>query len=182
MSWKQRSVLLSILLVCFGIVGGICWWGAQAPKHQPDKQLDALEPTRSDIPRGQASSSDSRDASTDSDSLLGEVMSDAGGRVKVRRGTWNPLPEECQELLSTYQQQENCLLVHAGYLDLLGRTWGCVIRGIDWAEVGIVREAVGATEGEVLVMRFEPKDVSEETLRVLQAELNTAETSHGVSE
>lgn len=182
MSWRQRGTLVGILLVCFGIVGSICWWGVNTNDGLPDQQLDAVEPIRSDSPPETEQESRSPDVSVVSDSPLGDVMSDVGGRIKVRRGTHNPLPDECRELLSTYQEQENCVLMHAGYLDLLGRTWGCVVRGLDWVEVGVVREAVDETEGEVIVMRFEPEDITAESLRVLQNELTASEIRHGSPE
>ena len=40
-----------------------------------------------------------------------------------------------------YRAQGEVVLAHAGWIDLVGRTWGCVVRGPSWSELCLVCEA-----------------------------------------
>ncbi len=41
-------------------------------------------------------------------------------------------------LIKRYREQTGTTLVHAGWLDLVGRCWGCVVVGPGWADVCLV--------------------------------------------
>lgn len=49
--------------------------------------------------------------------------------------------EAAREVLGEYRSQGEVVLAHAGWIDLLGRTWGCVVRGSSWSELCLVCEA-----------------------------------------
>lgn len=49
--------------------------------------------------------------------------------------------EAAREVLDEYRSQGEVVLAHAGWIDLLGRTWGCVVRGPSWSELCLVCEA-----------------------------------------
>ena len=49
--------------------------------------------------------------------------------------------EAAREVLGEYRSQGEVVLAHAGWIDLLGRTWGCVVRGPSWSELCLVCEA-----------------------------------------
>lgn len=50
-------------------------------------------------------------------------------------------------------RQAGAVLVHAGWVDLLGRVWGCVASGPGWVDVCLVRETdAGSSEVEVARM------------------------------
>jgi len=53
------------------------------------------------------------------------------------------LEEAASECLRSYQGQEKAVLVSAGYLDLLGRVWGCTVQGDGWVDVCVVRADEG---------------------------------------
>ena len=47
------------------------------------------------------------------------------------------------EVLERYEETEGCTLVYAGYLDLFGNVWACVVMGPGWAELSVVRSTEG---------------------------------------
>lgn len=49
--------------------------------------------------------------------------------------------EAAREVLGEYRSQDEAVLAYAGWIDLLGRTWGCVVRGSSWSELCLVCEA-----------------------------------------
>ena len=64
----------------------------------------------------------------------------------------SPLPVEqsASELLAEYEDLGTSALVRAGYLDLMGEVWCCVVQGDGWVDVCEVRPAEG---GGSLVLR-----------------------------
>ena len=52
----------------------------------------------------------------------------------------SPLVEEATEVLEAYEEQGDCIVAKAGYLDFLGGTWGCVLQGSDWVDICVVSE------------------------------------------
>ncbi len=64
-----------------------------------------------------------------------------------------PAAEEAGRVLDEYAARGDCVVARSGWLDLLGRTWGCVIQGEGWVDVCVVgeRESGGS---EVGVMRM----------------------------
>ena len=64
----------------------------------------------------------------------------AGGDGTKSWGSERPLAEEAQTILVDYRQRKDCVLVHAGYVDLVGRAWSCVIQGDGWVDICVVRE------------------------------------------
>ncbi|MGQ5425650.1 hypothetical protein ACULPM_01250 [Thermophilibacter sp. ZX-H3] len=66
--------------------------------------------------------------------------------------------DEGASVLEGYQSRGDCVLAHAGYIDLAGRVWACVVQGAGWAEVCVVQE--GASGGcEVVSWRMDAGDV-----------------------
>lgn len=65
------------------------------------------------------------------------------------------LPTVAQGLVLDYRSQGNCLLRHAGYLDLLGNVWGCVVQGPKWVDVCVVSQGNGESESVVRIERLE---------------------------
>lgn len=67
---------------------------------------------------------------------------DSAEGQEVERYTVNKsLKATGTELLRHYQNQRNCILLRAGYLDLLGHTWGFAVHGAGWADVCIIETA-----------------------------------------
>ena len=45
----------------------------------------------------------------------------------------------CANVLERHQNSQACELVYAGYLDLFGNVWACLVLGEGWAEIDIVK-------------------------------------------
>lgn len=63
-------------------------------------------------------------------------------------------------LLATYRDGEPCVLCQAGYIDLVGDAWSCVVQGAGWVDICVVRQGDGAST--VSVMRLEADQVAAE--------------------
>lgn len=48
--------------------------------------------------------------------------------------------EVAADVVREYCSRGDCVVARAGCLDLLGRTWGCVMQGAGWVELCVVRE------------------------------------------
>ena len=66
-----------------------------------------------------------------------------------------PLPEAAKDVLARYEAQGDCLLCEAGYLDLQGNVWGCVVQGDGWVEVQVVKSVDGGTGSELSVVHMD---------------------------
>lgn len=62
-----------------------------------------------------------------------------------------------RDVLERYQRQGGVLLAHAGWLDLQGRSWGCVASGGEWVEVCLVTWRSEA-ESVLVRMRMEAEE------------------------
>lgn len=68
--------------------------------------------------------------------------------------------EEASALLTDRREEGDCVLMRAGYLDLFGGTWGCVLQGVGWVEICLVgEEGDGCVVG---VWRMDVGDVARE--------------------
>ena len=52
-----------------------------------------------------------------------------------------PLEEEAAKRLEGYRSEGTCTLECAGYLDLYGNAWGCLVQGDGWVEILVIRDA-----------------------------------------
>ena len=68
------------------------------------------------------------------------------------------LPDASQELVERYRDRGDCLLRQAGYLDLLGDAWSCVVQGPDWVDVCVVSATSDDVGSVVRVQRLEESD------------------------
>ena len=75
---------------------------------------------------------------------LDTLSRDQGSEVREER-----YPEEAdvaaRTVLGRYEADGTCLLASAGYLDLFGRVWGCVVEGPGWVDVCVVEETAEGT-------------------------------------
>ena len=79
---------------------------------------------------------------------LSALASDEGTEVSEER-VREALPVAAEEVLAQYRANGTCLLMQAGYLDLLGNVWGCVTEGPGWVDVCVVEEV----QDEMCVVR-----------------------------
>lgn len=89
---------------------------------------------------------------------LGPVAAEVGdgrlsGRVSARQVALD-VPEAAGEVLRSYRDR-GLLLVEAGWLDLGGDVWGCVVWSGKWSEVCLVSGDPSGSGSEVRVMRIE---------------------------
>lgn len=52
-----------------------------------------------------------------------------------------PLEQEAGQRLAAYHHEGGCTLECAGYLDLYGNAWGCLVHGDGWVEILVIRDA-----------------------------------------
>ena len=64
------------------------------------------------------------------------------------------LEQEAEERIIASRQQDGCTLECAGYLDLFGNAWGCVVQGDGWVEVVVIR-SVAESACSVQTIRLE---------------------------
>lgn len=90
----------------------------------------------------------------------GELGSGLGiGSMGGRRETSaRDVASEAAAALAELRDQGDCVLVRAGYLDLSGRVWGCVVQGDGWSEVRVVRES--GQGSEIVTWRLDAADVA----------------------
>ena len=69
------------------------------------------------------------------------------------------LEDEAARVLEERRERGDCVVARSGYLDLAGRTWGCVLQGSGWAEVVIVSEG-DAGGSSVVRLLMDAEDVS----------------------
>jgi len=70
--------------------------------------------------------------------------------------------DEGTELLEGYADGGDCVLAQSGYLDLLGRSWGCVIQGEGWVDICIVQEGPSGEGSTRSVIHMDATDAAEE--------------------
>lgn len=90
-------------------------------------------------------------------SLAGEVASVSG--VQLLESELD-VGEAAARVLGERRDAGGCVVARSGYLDLSGRTWGCVLQGSDWVEVVVVRGDAGGDGCEVVTMRMDAEDVA----------------------
>ena len=70
--------------------------------------------------------------------------------------------EEGVEVLEEYEARGGCVLAQSGYLDLLGRSWGCVIQGEGWVDICVVQEGRDGEGSTLSVIHMDADDVARE--------------------
>lgn len=66
--------------------------------------------------------------------------------------------EAAEEAVVRYRDRGDCIVARAGYLDLFGRTWGCVMQGCGWVDVCVVSQSEGEQTSTVKTVRMEVAD------------------------
>ncbi|MBM6988072.1 MAG: hypothetical protein I3I99_00485 [Olsenella umbonata] len=71
------------------------------------------------------------------------------------------LQDTAAQLLEEYARVGKCVLVRAGYLDLLGNNWSCTVVGDGWVDTVVVRGTGDSRKSEVKVVRMDAKEWEE---------------------
>lgn len=90
-----------------------------------------------------------------------EVLDDAAGSGGER--SWSSelsLEDEAARVLGEAAERGDCVLARAGYLDLLGGTWGCVTQGSGWTEVCVVWARTDGTGCEARAWRLDASELA----------------------
>lgn len=93
----------------------------------------------------------------DAVSLASEVASASGAHLLKSE---LDVREAAARVLGERRDAGDCVVARAGYLDLSGRAWGCVLQGSGWVEVVVVRGDAGEGGSEVVTMRMDAGDVA----------------------
>lgn len=98
---------------------------------------------------------------------LGEFVPEALGRIsdEVAQAPASretevvdaPVADAAQRLVEDRRTRADAVLVQAGYLDLKGDSWGCVISGAGWVEVVVV-SATEDGKSQVTTLRMEAEE------------------------
>lgn len=81
------------------------------------------------------------------------------GAEMAQRRSERTLVDEGERVLEGYRLRGDCIVAQAGYLDLSGKVWGCVVQGAGWVELCVIREG---DEGgsEVVSWHMDADDVA----------------------
>ena len=71
------------------------------------------------------------------------------------------MQDTAAQLLEEYARAGKCVLVRAGYLDLLGNNWSCTVVGDGWVDTVVVRGAEDPRKSEVKVVRMDVREWEE---------------------
>lgn len=134
---RPGRVVAIVALACALVATALLWAGAGGPTM------------------GEGAREGASDDAVGSSSLGVDVPT---GARATRHESGRSVVDEGASVLEGYQSRGDCVLAHAGYIDLAGRVWACVVQGAGWAEVCVVRE--GASGGcEVVSWRMDAGDV-----------------------
>ena len=89
--------------------------------------------------------------------LLGSEVGELVSQEVTRSRMSLPVPEAAIEILTSHEAARDCLLVKAGYLDLNGQVWSCLVQGGDWVEIQVVRALDEEGSSEVFTIRMDAK-------------------------
>lgn len=104
---------------------------------------------------GEGVAEEGRDAERGDGLGLGD---DALGRqVAERRGS---VEEVASQLIEERRDAGDCVLARAGYLDVSGKAWGCLLQGSRWVEICIVVERDGGEGCSVHTWRLDADEAA----------------------
>jgi len=161
----RRPLAVAALAVIGVVLALVLAW--QVPQAPFPKGGDAEPASGSSASLGKGPGADSAEGSDKGP--WGSVAAEGAGNAQVdgaevtsyRSGL--DLRGQSSELLRGYRDAGSCLLREAGYLDLVGNAWGCVVQGPTWVDVCVVtaREDGGSDVRIVHMRSDEWEDVYE---------------------
>lgn len=94
--------------------------------------------------------------------LMGEEAAQALDEGTTKALVPERLEQAAYDALSTYKARRDCVLVRAGFIDLLGNVWSCTVRGGDWVEIQVMTSLGDDVGTEVLTVRMDARTWQEE--------------------
>lgn len=143
---RGKVVALAALGVLAAVLGFLTR-AAMAPTEPGAGSMSLQEAAREEL--AEAPEVDAR-----AQGLAEGLLGDSAAQVSA---TELDVPEASAEVLEGYAARSDCALGQAGYLDVTGSAWGCVVLGGDWAEICVV--FAGEKGSEVRTWRLSQGDV-----------------------
>ncbi len=143
---RKRAWPLAVVLVALAVMAVLVAWGLGAS--------EVTESSDETVP--------SEYAAEDGATLEGEldlVLGIASASQATRYESERSLVDEARSVLEDREGRGDCVVAKSGYLDLAGRTWGCVLQGDGWAEVLVVSEDEESSGCEVVSWLMDVEDV-----------------------
>lgn len=112
-------------------------------------------------PSAGAGSGSGQDASSWDDEYELTLPSDLEAGLTPEEGTLSErvvdkdLPDAAAALLAEYGAEPGTLLARSGWLDLVGRVWGCVVMGPGWVDVCLLSDGQSDGRTRVKTLRME---------------------------
>ena len=117
-----------------------------------------------DAGRSEASGSAEEDLSSETAQLLanagGTFPEDISADEVESYTVDKPLKTASSQLMESYEDRGDCVLLEAQYLDLIGKVWGFSVEGQGWADVCILKET-GSGKTQVEVVHLEAVEGSD---------------------
>lgn len=134
-----------MLAIVTALTALFCAWGWYCT-HEEKNVRESPQDTESRFPTNEGEEADE----------LRRIRDDA--RVTSYQ-TSEELPETASELVLRYRDQRDCMVRSAGYIDMLGNAWSCLMEGPGWVDLCVVLQ--GDEGCSVQVIRMEVKDWEE---------------------
>ena len=163
--WVSEACMAVACVVALVALCLMCWRGWRATRRSLDaggsatrEQEGERRTERSEADEGASRGGHGvlphdRGDGTSSDPVA-EILSAADATVHEETGE---VEQVATRLLVSYRDARNCALAEAGYLDLLGSVWGCVVQGDGWVDVCIVEQTTESS-CRVHVMRLDARE------------------------
>lgn len=135
--------MLACALVVAAAVLGVWMMVRRAGGQGPEAEESARSQMHREQARGdEGASADEGALVTPDDPATVDTAPEApdGSQVVVSHLESEPVPEAARAALAAYRDEGTCVLAHAGYLDLLGMVWGCVVQGDGWVDICTVSQ------------------------------------------
>ena len=162
--WRGRRASLrtvTIVLVAFmAATAGAAFW------HPSDGDVVARKVVGQQEQTNRVLLSEEASAGAEALETVERLMGEEAVQVLDEGTTKAVVPERLEQAacdaLSTYKEQRDCVLVRAGFIDLLGNVWSCTVRGGDWVEIKVMSSLGDDAGTEVLTVRMDARVWQEE--------------------
>lgn len=153
--WPRRLALCAFALLACLLLGGYLWLGLTkgGAGGAPAKAPAATSPDVELSPEAKAEM-DKAIEGLDLSSLE-DVVEAAGENEASTEELALCVEDAAAEVLDRYLKEGDVALARAGWIDLLGRCWGCVAVGPGWADVCLVSGDDDSSKVQTLRMEAE---------------------------
>ena len=138
--WLRRIALCAFAMLSCLLLGGYVWLGlTKGGAAGKPEQGSATDAATSGVELGPETKAEMDKAIEGLDlSSLEDVVDAAGENEASTEELDLSVEDAAEEVLGRYLEESDVALARAGWVDLLGRCWGCVAVGPGWADVCLV--------------------------------------------